>query len=84
MSNNIVIFGNSVSINTILILGIISIILFLLFQSEHFINYKPTKCSDLKLGPCTSELCEQLSFCKPQKQDNSTNCTCIERSKDDY
>ncbi len=83
MSNNIVIFGNSVSINTILIVGFVCIILFILFQSEHFINDNPTNCSDLKSGECTSELCAQLSFCRPQKQDNSTNCTCIERKSDD-
>jgi len=84
MSNNIVIFGNSVSINTILIVGFVCIILFVLFQSEHFINEKTKKCSDIPLGSCNSELCAKLSFCKPHKQENSDKCTCIERTKDDY
>lgn len=83
MNNNIVIFGNTISVNTLLIASIIVFILFLLFNGENFTNAK--KCSDLPSGKCDkgSQLCEELSFCKPQKIGNTEDCNCQQRTPDD-
>ena len=82
MNNNFVIFGYTISTKTILIFCIVAFILYLLFQGENFTDGKKT-CSDIAPGNCTSELCAELSFCKPQKQENSDKCTCQERKDDD-
>lgn len=86
MNNNVIIFGNSVSINTIVITCIIGFILFLLFQGEQFMNQlsetfanQNKQCSDIAPGYCDSTLCAELSFCQPQKQVDSDKCSCKER-----
>jgi len=76
MDNNIVIFGYNMSIKTIVIICIITLFLFIMFQGEQFTENK--KCSDIKSGDCTSELCAELSFCKPKKQENGKKCNCVE------
>ncbi len=81
MNSNIVIFGNTISVNTLLVICIIAFILFLLFRGEDFSNVKT--CSDIAPGNCDSELCAELSFCKPQKQENSDKCKCQQRTEDD-
>lgn len=77
MDNNLNIFGYNISSKTIMIICIIAFVLFLMFQGEKFTEAKK-KCSDIKPGECTSELCGELSFCKPQKQNTGTQCNCIE------
>jgi hypothetical protein len=81
MDNNIVIFGYNMSIKTIVLICIITLFLFIMFQGEQFTENK--KCSDIKSGDCTSELCAELSFCKPQKQENGKKCNCVEDKEED-
>ena len=81
MDNNINIFGYNISITTIMIICVITLFLFIMYQGEQFTESKK-KCSDLKPGECTSELCDELSFCKPQIQKDGKSCSCIE-DKDD-
>jgi hypothetical protein len=52
-----------------------------MFQGEQFTENK--KCSDIKSGDCTSELCAELSFCKPKKQENGKKCNCVEDKEEE-
>lgn len=82
LNNNIDLCGYAVSVKTVLIVCVIAFVVFLMFKGEGFSGVKKT-CSDIPSGTCTSELCEELSFCRPQKLQDSDKCVCKERSKNE-
>ncbi len=83
MNSNLVICGYNLSTKTLIIVCIIVVVLFLLFKGTEKFTEPKKNCSDIAPGNCTSELCSELSFCRPQKTQNSNKCNCTERKNDD-
>jgi hypothetical protein len=70
--------NNYINNNINYIIAIIGIgILILLFTNSE--SFQDIKCSNIKPGSCTSELCSSNSNCKISKTEDDDICFCKER-----